>query len=228
MKLLFVRAKANSFSFDKFKINTNILPQTLALVTTIQFVDILPKLKSYLEKQGKKVLVQKNGQIVGCNTINAKAVENKVQAFLYIGSGKFHPLALALSLKQQKPIFIYNPFTEEFSKLEEKEISKVIAKKKTAKIKFLSADTFGILVSTKPGQNRLKKAEELKKILEKQGKKCYIFLFNDLDINQLENWPQIECWINSACPGLSLENAFIWIDEIMQNKHNNRNKIITK
>lgn len=213
MKHLFVPATSSiAFSFNKIK--SNLLPKSIALVATVQFLNSLPRLKQHLEKQGKTVIIKGNGQVLGCNTVNATSIQDKVQCFLYVGSGKFHPLAIAISLKKPKSIFIYNPITEEFSKLEENEIIKVLARKRTAKIKFLSAKSYGILVSTKPGQNQLKKAEKLKEKLEKQGKKAYIFMFNDFDIAQLENFPQVEAWINSACPGLSLEQPFIWIDDI--------------
>jgi len=213
MKHLFVPATSSiTFSFNKIK--PNLLPKAIALISTVQFLPALPKLKSYLEKQGKQIIIKNNGQILGCNTFNATSIQDKIQAFLYIGSGKFHPLAIAVSLKKPKPIFLYNPNTGEFSKLEDTEIIKVLARKKTAKIKFLSAKTLGILASTKPGQERLRQAEKLKATLEKQGKKVYIFMFNDFDINQLENFPQVECWINSACPGFSLEHPFIWIDDV--------------
>ncbi|MFA5084489.1 MAG: diphthamide synthesis protein, partial [Candidatus Paceibacterota bacterium] len=72
----------------------------------------------------------------------------------------------------------------------------------------------GILVSTKPGQNKTKQALALKKKLEHEGKKAYIFSFDNFDINQLENFPEIKCWINTMCPGLSREQPFVWIGDI--------------
>lgn len=213
MKVAFIAARsAISFSFEKIKAKQ--LPNSIALVSTVQFLNLLPKLKQFLEKHGKKVIIKGNGQILGCNTINATSIQDKVQCFLYIGSGKFHPLAIAMSLKHPKPIFLLNPNTNEFSRLNEKDVAQALAKKKTAKIKFLGAKTIGILVSTKPGQEKLKQAEKLKEKLKKQGKKVYIFIANDIDLNQFENFPQVEAWINTACPGLSLENPFIWIDDI--------------
>lgn len=211
MKLLFVPAKYTS-SFSLKNIQTKRLPKTIGLITTIQHLHEIKKIKLFLEKNNKKVII--GGQILGCKVDSATKIQKKVQAFLYIGSGKFHPLQVALALKQPKPIFIFNPLTNEFNRLNKKEIQKFKNRKKGQKIKFLSSNTFGILVSTKSGQNKLKEALELKKKLEKQKKKAYIFTFNTLDINQLENWPNIECWINTACPGLSLENPFIWIGDI--------------
>ena len=53
------------------------------------------------------------------------------------------------------------------------------------------------MVSLKPGQNNFKKAAEWK--LKLKGKNCYIFAFDTLDFNQIENFPFIECWVNTAC-----------------------------
>ncbi len=210
---MFVPATSSiSFSFNKIKLAQ--LPKVIGLVATVQFINVLPKLKQFLESHGKKAIIKGNGQVLGCNTINATSVQNRVQAFIYVGSGRFHPSAIAISLKPLRPIFLYNPNTNEFSRLNEKEIQQALARKKAAKIKFLAADQIGILVSTKPGQSRLKQAEALKAKLEKQGKKGYIFIANDIDLNQLENFPQIEAWVNSSCPGLSLEHPFAWIDDI--------------
>lgn len=190
----------------------NIKEKVLGLITTIQFLDNLPEISRQIIKQGKKAII--GGQILGCNVSSAIKINSLVQAFLYIGSGRFHPLAI--SEKSSKPIYIFNPLTNEFSKLDEKDISRAKAMKKTAKIKFFSANKIGILVSTKPGQNRLKEALKLKQSIERRGKKCYLFLFNNFDISQLENFPQIEAWINTACPGFSREHPFIWFEDIEQ------------
>jgi len=220
MKYVFVPSKfIKPLSFSSLKPNQ--LPRVIGIISTIQFIDFLPQLKDYLEKRGKRIIIGKSnnkclekGQIIGCDTTAASSIQDQVSYFLYLGSGKFHPLAIATSLRQPKPIFIFNPLTQEFSRLDEKEIAKVMARKKGQKLKFLSSDIFGILVSTKPGQNKLKQALELKKKLEKQEKKAYVFLFNDLDINQTENFPQVQCWINTSCPGLSREQPFVWINDI--------------
>ncbi|MCX8194309.1 MAG: 2-(3-amino-3-carboxypropyl)histidine synthase subunit [Candidatus Pacearchaeota archaeon] len=218
MKILFLPSKAlSTFSLDSFLYISKSIPKDIrqiGLVSTAQYLHLLPKIKRQLEVQGKRAIIKGNGQILGCNVTNATKIQDKVSCFLYVGSGKFHPLAIALALKKLKPIFIYNPNTNEFSRLNEKEIQAALARKKAAKVKFLSAKTLGILVSTKRGQQRLKEAEKLKEKLEKQGKKCYLFVANDIDLNQLENFPQVEAWINSACPGLSIEDPFIWINDL--------------
>lgn len=220
MKLLFIPSQAKiQVSSERFSSESRKLPSKLGLVSTVQYGSCLKQIRSLLAQQGKKGFIGKSkglnleeGQILGCNTEAAIQVQDKVDAFLYVGSGKFHPLAIALTTN--KPVFIFNPETAQIAKLDETEISRAKAMKKTQQIKFLSTGSFGILVSTKPGQNKLRQAFKLKEKLEKQKKKAYIFLSDTFDINQLENFPDIECWINTMCPGLSREQPFVWIDDI--------------
>jgi 2-(3-amino-3-carboxypropyl)histidine synthase len=216
MKLLFIPSRAKvQLSLQSLQ-NSN-LPLKLGLVSTVQYNFYLNQIKAQLEKQGKQAYIGKAknmepGQILGCNTEAASSIQDKVDAFLYLGSGKFHPIAIAMATG--KPIFILNPETQQLSRLDEKDIARAKAMKKTREIKYLSADSFGILVSTKPGQNKLKQAMALKEKLEKKGKKACIFLSDTFDINQLENFPSIECWVNTMCPGLSREQPFVWIGDI--------------
>lgn len=227
MKLLFIPAKSElkaqipDSQIRKAKAKLQ-LPKKLGIIATIQFTNSLNNIKKQLEKQGKNVFIARSkskaqnlelGQILGCNVEAATQIQDKVDAFLYIGTGIFHPLQVALATN--KPIFIFNPETKILSKLDHKTIKRAKARQKTQKIKFMSANKLGILASTKPGQQRLKQAQALKNKLEKQNKQVYIFLFNNFQEEQLENWLSIECWINTACPGLSLEQPKLaWIDNL--------------
>ncbi len=69
-------------------------------------------------------------------------------------------------------------------------------------MKFLNAEKVGILISTKPGQENLKRAIELKKRLK--DKKFYLFLCNEIDARQFENF-DIQAWINTGCPRMDFE-----------------------
>ena len=80
-------------------------------------------------------------------------------------------------------------------------------------VKFYSSKNIGILVSTKTGQNRFKDAVNLKKKLK--DKDCYLFAADIIDLNQLENFPFIECWVNTACPRIADDRTgIVNIDEI--------------
>jgi len=145
---------------------------------------------------------QKNkGQVLGCDVSAAIKIQNKVDALLYIGSGRFHPIGVAINTK--KDVFIFNPATNIFSKLDEKEIEKYKKNKKVRYVKFLHANNIGILVSTKLGQCSYKKAVGIKKNLEGKGKKAFIFAFDTLNSNEMENFPFIDFWVNTACPRIA-------------------------
>jgi len=53
------------------------------------------------------------------------------------------------------------------------------------------------LVGKEMIKRNFRQAVELKN--ELKGKKCYIFAFDTLDFWQLENFPFVECWVNTAC-----------------------------
>jgi len=139
--------------------------------------------------------------LLGCDVNSAVKIKDDVDAYLYIGSGEFHPLGVAL--KTGKEVFTFNPVSSVFSKLDKKEIEDYKKIKKSRYVRFLSAENIGILVSTKPGQNSYKKALEIKEKLEKKGKKCFVFVFDTLDVMEMENFPFIDFWVNTACPRIA-------------------------
>lgn len=151
----------------------------IGIITTVQHISQLTEIKKTLESQNFTVLVgthgpraSYDGQILGCDFGSALSVADGVDAFLYFGSGRFHPLGVAL--RADKPVFIADPEFNEIRSLEE-EVKK--AKKISAfdKAQAKGAKTFALLVSTKKGQDFMGEAMELKKKLECEGKKAHIF-----------------------------------------------------
>lgn len=187
------------------------LPKKIALFTTVQFLDSIEGIKKQLEKKGKKVILLKTehtkypGQLLGCNIKKFEEKNNDFDAFLYIGDGMFHPKALVL--KNPKPAFAYNPFSQQCKKLEPKdaEIEAMKIKNEGAKLKFMSSREVGVLLSTKPGQNQLKKAYGLEE--KYADKNFYFLLFDTIDFSELENFPFIECFVNTACPRIAYDEA---------------------
>ena len=205
MKAIFLQTRYTG-KVDLDKIELDKLPKKLGLVTTTQFLGKVEEIKGYLEENGKKIFIdegkQRNqGQLLGCDVGAATKIQDKIDAFLYVGSGEFHPLGVALNT--EKEVFTFNPVSGIFSKLDEKEIEKYKRSKKANYVKFLHADNIGIMVTIKPGQYSYNKAKEIKRKLEEKGKKCYIFVFDTLDAREIENFPFIDFWINTACPRIA-------------------------
>lgn len=205
MKTVFINAKYTG-KVELNKIELDKLPKKIGLVTTVQFLGNIKEIISYLKNNGKEVFIDKDnqknmGQLLGCDVSAAIKIQNNVDAFLYIGSGRFHPIGVAL--KTNKDVFCFNPITNIFSKLDNNEIEKYKKSKKARYSGFLYADNIGILVSTKLGQCSYKKAVGIKKNLEGKGKKAFIFAFDTLNSNEMENFPFIDFWVNTACPRIA-------------------------
>ena len=182
LKVMFMPAKG---IFDCKLINLKALEKSgfkkFGLIASIQFVDELEKVKKFLEEKGYEAFV--GGQILGCRVEKAYKVKSKIDAFLYIGDGLFHPTAL---YRTQKPILLYNG-----TELKEPK------KNKTALLKFLHGEKIGVIVSTKHGQSFMNWAVRLKEMFPE--KSYYIFLCDTLDYIQMEHFNFIDAWVNTAC-----------------------------
>ncbi|MFA5061152.1 MAG: diphthamide synthesis protein [Candidatus Pacearchaeota archaeon] len=203
MKTLYIEARKKfNLSEINFSALDNLNGKTISLCATIQYIDLIPKVKDYLEKRNKKVILKKGafytGHVLGCNS---SAFDDKADILLLIADGKFH--AMNNAIQQQREIYVFN--TETLEKVTKDEIQqqnkKILAKKK----KFLSAKVVGILSSTKYGQKN-KAIEVIRKKIEKLGKEVYVFECDNVDVNEFENFPQIEIWINTACFGLARDD----------------------
>ncbi len=208
-KVLYLEAKRTPSSLSA--INTKELaklPKELFIAYSIQYKALALDIKKYLEYT-KKHKITGFRQVLGCSKLKTNS------ALLLIGSGRFH--ALGLALQNNTPIYIYN--NNKIETIDKKQIEILKKRKQGALLKFLSASKVGILVSTKPGQNRIKDASKLKKKIENKGKKAYFFVANNLNLDDLENF-FIDSWVNTACPGLAYDNPkLINIDDLSSIKY---------
>jgi len=216
MKSLFIPARY----IGKVAMNMTMiekLPKKIGLLATSQFLACLTDIKSQIENSGREVFIGKSlqgndGQILGCDVSSSTGIEKNVDAFLYIGSGEFHPRGVAL--KTLKDIFIFNPLTGGFSVLDRKEIETYTRKKRAAYLKFLSSQRIGIIVSLKHGQNNLIESLELKERMK--DKEVFVFIAETIDFLQLGNFPFIECWVNTACPRIDEDLVCVNLSEILK------------
>ncbi len=210
MKVLFVEAKAKKDVVRVISKSLKSIPEKkIGLISTVQFANQLGKVKKTLEANNKVAIIGKpsgtavkQGQILGCDVSAATSIENKVDCFLYIGTGNFHPFGLLA--KSDKPIYVLDPFTEKLREIPKEEKQKLVKKQILRLAQFKDCKTIGILVSTKPGQYQLQaNPKEVKKKLEKQGKRVYIFIGDSITDSELQNYLNIDGWVNTACPRLA-------------------------
>ncbi len=192
-----------SFNLEILKITIDKLKKfsPVALITTVQFVPLVPSIIKYYDKYEIKIKIKKGvlttykSQVLGCDGTAGNIKGTK--AVLYIGSGSFHPLGLKIN----KPIFIFNPFTKEFRRIN-KDLEKIRKRYKGAILKALYGNKFLILVSTKPGQFNLEIAKKIKKELGSFNKEAYIVISNTFDPYSLLNL-NADVYITTACPRMA-------------------------
>lgn len=198
-KVLFVEAARKNAEMPK-EIDSILakLPKKLYLTYTIQYKKYAQKIKELLSSRSE-FEIKGFTQVLGCANLKTDA-----DAILLIGSGRFHALEMALMAGKEVYILEGNLL----NKITQKEIDAYYKNRKTQLIKFYAADKIGIIVSLKPGQCNMKQALQFAENLKGKGKQPYIFVENFIDIKELENFP-IDSWINSACPGLELDNGML-------------------
>jgi len=177
----------------------------IGIVTSVQFSKSIEKVIDFLKEVGKEVYIHKSlkypGQILGCNIDAAKKIEDKVDCFLYVGAGKFHPLGVALETK--KPVFALDFEKKRIYSLEKERI-KWLKKKAWHDSDLEDAKKVGIIVCWKRGQERMNEARKLKKELENKGKEVSILAFDDFKKEKIEGL-KFDVLLNLACPRLDDE-----------------------
>ncbi|MEK6757967.1 MAG: diphthamide synthesis protein [Nanoarchaeota archaeon] len=197
IKTLFIPAKSKQkINSEKISEISKSLPKNLAIAYSVQYQDIAVNIKKILSETHE---ITNFIQVLGCS--NPK-LEKKTQAILLISDGKFHAVSLALATKL--PVYLLS--NNKLEKISETEVHNLEKRQKSAYLKYLHADKVGILVSTKPGQQNLRKAIELKN--QMKNKKSYIFLSNNINTTEFENF-QIDSWVNTACPRMDLNNGLV-------------------
>lgn len=181
--------------------------EKIGLITSIQFVHTIPKVKAFLEKHSKKAFTYKalqyEGQVLGCHLTAATEIEASVDCFLCISAGKFYGLGIVL--KTEKPVLCLDLERKEIYSLNalKEKIQKIIAWNKS---QLDDARNVGILVSWKKGQmSNMEKILELKKRLIAAGKQVYIFAMDEITPDKLEGL-KLDAAVVCACPRIGIDD----------------------
>ena len=187
----------------------------IGLVTTAQHLYRVEELKEILENNGKQVIMKEgNGtekaQVLGCNFSSIKDLP--VDAYLFLGSGNFHPLGIKLST--HKPVVIADPYHNEARTIEQ--FADRIVRIRFAKItKAREAQKFGIIVSSKKGQNRMELARKLKEMIKRGGREAHVILMNQITPELLVPYRDLDAYVITACPRIAIDDANIYDKPIL-------------
>ena len=212
MSVIYVHA---SIDIDVDRLIDAVLPslkeyESIGLTTTVQHVHQVEEIKNKLTEKGVSVIVGKgtgktplDAQILGCSYMTAINIMDQVNAFLYVGGGKFHPSGIVMSTG--KPVIIANPYNGEVSSIDEGDLMDLAKRRMAAVTIAKTSKNFGILVSSKPGQNNLEKAVELQKMLKEQDKKAVLIYMDEIRAEHINNYSEPEILVNTACPRIAVD-----------------------
>jgi 2-(3-amino-3-carboxypropyl)histidine synthase len=181
--------------------------RSLGLTTTVQHLSYLENLRKLLLSRGLEVHIGEPsgrarypGQVLGCDVGSATSVAEKVEAFLHVGTGSFHPLGVAAVTG--KEVVSISPLGGRI----ELSAGKFLRWRRGVIAKALSCRSFGILLSTKRGQWRPGVAAGVEEALKKDGRKTVLLVQNEIEVGELENFG-LEAYVCTACPWIALEDA---------------------
>ncbi|MEI7856094.1 MAG: diphthamide biosynthesis enzyme Dph2 [Methanomicrobiales archaeon] len=175
--------------------------KTVGLVTTVQHVHLIPVMESFLREKGMDVRVTdggtrapNRGQVLGCSFMAARAT--KAPEILFVGTGVFHPIGIALSTGAR--VIALDPLTG----IAQEVSGDALLRRRFAVIeKARGARTIGIIVSSKSGQKRIALAERLSAL----SPKAVIITMREVSPDELLNLG-FACYVNTACPRLAYDD----------------------
>jgi len=195
-----------------------LLPRRVGLLTTTQFRTWLGAIKERLEAKGHEVRIGEPdrrvayaGQVLGCDYHTATVLAGDVDAYLYIGTGEFHPLGVAVLV--DKPVVLADPERGTARTLGDLK-DRVLRQRHAAIARAQDAKVFGILVSKKIGQLRMDLARDLKALAERHGRQASLFLMDLISPEHLEGY-RVDAWVNTACPRIAIEDVLQYKQPIL-------------
>ncbi|MGI0071718.1 MAG: diphthamide biosynthesis enzyme Dph2 [Thermoplasmata archaeon] len=193
------------------------LPSRLGLVVSVQHLDLVAPLTAALERAGRSVRVGLGdhrlaypAQALGCNYTGAEAVAGDVDAFLFLGTGRFHPLGLAFAV--DRPVWSLDPLQNQIEPPIDR--AGLIRRRQLVVAGARDARSWGILVSSFAGQNRLPTALALQERARDRGCDAEILWFDRLDPRDLEG-RALDAYVNTACPRIALDDGELYAKPIL-------------
>jgi 2-(3-amino-3-carboxypropyl)histidine synthase len=185
--------------------------KTISLLTDSQHLHQIESVKKIFEDHGYSVIIGRgkgqlrDAQVFGCEFYPAYGVQKQVDAYVFLGQSMFHSAGVAMST--EKPTFMIDPYFEEFTQANE--FAQGLQKRAILSIyKALDAERIGIIIGLKEGQFAHVRALELKKELEKLGKKVQLVALTEITDDRVQVFKGIDAFVQVACPRIATDNHF--------------------
>lgn len=149
------------------------------------------------ERTGKRAV------ILGCDLSSARKIAGKVNSFLFVGSGAFHPVGVELATK--KAVVAADPYTGQARTFAE-EKDRILRKRFAAIELARGAKVFGVMLGLYPGQMRKREALAIKRTLEKAGKEAYLLAARHFEPEKVVRLG-LEALVSTACSRIALDDG---------------------
>ncbi len=185
------------------------LPRALGLVSSVQHLDLVEPLRALLASRGFQVPSARGdrrlayaAQALGCNYSSSEAIAPQVEGFLFLGTGRFHPVGLALATA--KPVWSLDPIQGTLEPPIDRE--RLLAQRLLTVAQARDAKRWGILISSFPGQHRPAMAEALRRRAEAAGREAVPIVFKRLFPADLLG-RDLDAYVNTACPRIATDDG---------------------
>lgn len=185
--------------------------RTLSLLTDSQHLSQITTVKKIFEEYGYDIIIGRgkgqlnDAQVFGCEFYPAHYLQNRVDAYIFLGQSMFHSASIAMST--EKPTYMLDPYYQEYTEVTE--FARGLQKKAILAIyNALDAQRIGLIIGLKEGQYAQVRALELKRTLEKLGKKVQLIALTEITEERVQIFKEIDAFIQVACPRISTDNHF--------------------
>jgi len=175
--------------------------KAVGLVTTVQHAHLIPAMEEFLESHSHNARVAEGtprtplrGQVLGCSFAAAKATG--AREILFVGTGVFHPIGIALATRAR--VIALDPLT---GTAQEVSAEPLLRRRSAVVEKARGARSIGIILSTKSGQERRALANRLAEM----APGAVIITLHEVTPDELLNLG-FDCYVNTACPRLAYDD----------------------
>lgn len=180
---------------------------TIAMVGTIQFNATLHGTGNQLRAAGYNILIPQimplsKGEILGCTSPRLTKEQN-VDLILYLGDGRFH-LESAMIHNPSTPAYRYDPYSRRLTH-ETYDHDQLLTDRSKALVEARKAKKWGLILGSLGRQGNPHTMTMIENHLRQKGITWVNLLLSEIFPGKLAMMPDIECWVQVACPRLSID-----------------------
>lgn len=180
---------------------------TIAMVGTIQFNATLHGTGTQLRAAGYNILIPQimplsKGEILGCTSPRLTKEQN-VDLILYLGDGRFH-LESAMIHNPSIPAYRYDPYSRRLTH-ETYDHDQLLTDRAKALVEGRKAKKWGLILGSLGRQGNPHTMTMIENHLREKGITWVNLLLSEIFPGKLAMMPDVECWVQVACPRLSID-----------------------